>query len=332
MSYIRKATHAAPHGTGWYESIPDKLRSSIENWLALASTGSGKGSESGKISESEGRLPSGRLLGVIAPHAGLRYGGPTAATAYRVAQEYLRSDAGQRVETIFIMGPSHHKGFRGIEISDASVLQTPLGDIPVHVEVVKDIVRRLRSRHIPISPTSQKTDEEEHSIEMQLPFISAVLPATPPKGISSVQLVPMIVGFMDQEMEEETSLALQPYFEDEKNFFVFSSDFSHWGRRFEYTYEYREKGRDAFKSIADAIQAMDLKAVDILAAKDVRGWYRYFDETDNTICGRHPIGIGLHYWHKLPSASVQLRGYAQSNRVTSTKDSSVSYAAATIFV
>lgn len=307
MSYSRRATHAAPNGSGWYESIPSLLKQSLDKWMAGAVT----------------LLPH-RLLGIIAPHAGLSYGGATAGKSYAVMREYLQSERGAAVDTIFILGPSHHKGFPGIELSAASQYETPFGPIPVNHEAVQNIVRLCDSKKIPVGLTNQKTDEREHSIELQLPFIASVLADRP------VKLVPIIVGFMDEKMERSLSSVLEVFFSDRRNIFVFSSDFCHWGERFGYTYRY--KSEKTCPVVADAIEAMDMRAVELLSTKDVKGWYRYFEETENTICGRHPIGVGMHFWAAQPSSSVSLQGYSQSSRAMKVNDSSVSYAAATIYV
>eukprot|EP00796_Vickermania_ingenoplastis_P004914 gene4914-3526_t len=303
MSYIRRATHSGPRGSGWYESVPELLRKNVEAWMAPGD----------RVPGPEAPVLQKRLLGIISPHAGLRFGGPTAGKAYAVLKQYLGTDMGSRVRSIVIMGPSHHKGFPGMEMSDASAYDTPLGALPVNREVVKNIIQQCRAKHIPVKPTFQDTDETEHSLELQLPFIAAL------DASRQFSLVPIIVGIMNREMEEDVSAVLKPYLEDPQYLFIFSSDFCHWGQRFGYTYMYEPKKH---ASIADSIEAMDRKGVELLAAKNMNEWYDYLDKTKNTICGRHPISVGLQYWAKLSSSSVQLQGYSQSNRVTNPSDGS----------
>lgn len=69
---------------------------------------------------------------------------------------------------------------------------------------------------------SQKVDENEHSIEMQLPYIVKMMKNTP------FTLVPVLVGSLSNESEEQYAEIFAKYMLDESNFFIISSDFCHW--------------------------------------------------------------------------------------------------------
>lgn len=85
---------------------------------------------------------------------------------------------------------------------------------------------------------SQSVDEEEHSIEMHLPYIHRLLqrqyPNTPTAQYPP--LVPIMVGSTSAGTERAFGALLAPYLADPSNLFVVSSDFCHWGLRFRYTY------------------------------------------------------------------------------------------------
>ena len=66
--------------------------------------------------------------------------------------------------------------------------------------------------------------------------------------------------------------------------FVVSSDFCHWGRRFNYM-PFAGEG-EIFK----AIEALDRQGMGIVEAQDPAAFTRYLQQHSNTICGRHPIG------------------------------------------
>ena len=68
-------------------------------------------------------------------------------------------------------------------------------------------------------------EDEEHSLEMHLPFIKKSLG-------DNFKLVPIMVGATDYAMQQEYGKLLAPYFDDEDTLFVVSSDFCHWGKRF----------------------------------------------------------------------------------------------------
>ena len=75
-----------------------------------------------------------RPRALIAPHAGYRYSGPIAASAYATLRPW--ADAIRRVA---VLAPSHRVPFRGVALSSAEVFETPLGDIPVDMQAVKGL-------------------------------------------------------------------------------------------------------------------------------------------------------------------------------------------------
>lgn len=73
---------------------------------------------------------------------------------------------------------------------------------------------------------SIKMDEEEHSLEMHLPYIAKVMESR--QGLYS--LVPILVGQLSSKKEEEYGVMFSEYLADSSNLFIISSDFCHWGR------------------------------------------------------------------------------------------------------
>jgi hypothetical protein len=76
--------------------------------------------------------------------------------------------------------------------------------------------------------------------------------------------------------------------EDEETFFVISSDFCHWGKRFGYTYH------DPNVKIHQSIEALDRKGMDIIESLDPQAFTDYIKKYKNTICGRFPIIVLLY--------------------------------------
>lgn len=68
-------------------------------------------------------------------------------------------------------------------------------------------------------------DEEEHSIEMQLPYIAKVMA----NKKDCFTIVPVFVGAINSHQEQEYGKFFGPYLADPENLFVISSDFCHWG-------------------------------------------------------------------------------------------------------
>ncbi|CAJ1035917.1 Memo-like protein, putative [Leishmania lindenbergi] len=326
MHFVRSATHAAPHGCGWYEAIPERLKATIDDYLR----------EVTHHYEDESR-GGARMMGLIVPHAGMSYSGRTACEAFAVFREYLyaKGSKGSKVERIFILGPSHTKGFEGCELSAASAYETPFGPLKVDTATVDRVITALCKAGVGAATASRRTDEAEHSIEMETPYLSHILHYPPAATGTSTQpaaarvsIVPIIVGWTNRQDEKAICDALKPYMDDARNFFIFSSDFCHWGDRFSYTYHYQ---RYQYPNIGDSIIAMDHAAMELLERRDLEGWYGYLRTTKNTICGRAPISIGMQHWmDEASKVQIKFVHYSQSNKCLSVEDSSVSYAAAII--
>ena len=74
---------------------------------------------------------------------------------------------------------------------------------------------------------SQTVDEEEHSIEMHLPYVAKVMESR--RGHYTI--VPILVGALSEEKEILYGKLLSKYLADPDNLFVISSDFCHWGEK-----------------------------------------------------------------------------------------------------
>lgn len=167
---------------------------------------------------------------------------------------------------------------------------------------------------------NKHVDEDEHSLEMHLPYIAKMMKGT------SFKLVPIMVGALSYSAEKQFGEILAPYFEDPRNFFVVSSDFCHWGSRFRYTYYEKDHG-----PIYKSIEALDKRGMDLIEKRDPRGFHSYLQEYENTICGRHPILVFLHLVQATNrETEIQFVRYEQSSQVKSRGDSSVSYASALV--
>jgi len=153
----------------WYPGNPEVLRQTITDYLSKANP---SGAE-------------GKVVTVIVPHAGYAYSGQVAAYSYKL----LQRTAPKRV---FLIGPSHRVGFRGFSVSQFSGYKTPLGVAPVD----QDLAKKLLS----INPQMKwvpQADHQEHSLEIQIPFLQTVL--------KDFHIVPIIMG--DQDLETCALLA-----------------------------------------------------------------------------------------------------------------------------
>ena len=284
------STRDDSHSGTWYTDNGTKLAAQMDKWLSDVKT----------------ERKSEPCIGLVGPHAGFTYSGPTAAHAYKHMDP-------SRVKRVFVLGPSHHYYTPGCEVTAFSAYKTPVGDIKVDATVTQALLETKRFKKM-----KPNVDEDEHSIEMHLPYIAHVMKNR------SYTLVPILVGSLSVAAEQEYGKILAPYLADPSNFFVISSDFCHWGSRFRFTFYDKSKG-----PIWKSIEALDKLGIELIETLNAKAFANYLSEYRNTICGRHPIGVFLNaiqVW-KQKKVSMKFVSYAQSSRCFTGSDSSVSYAA-----
>lgn len=270
----------------WYPDSPAILLATTRNLLRQASAAP---------------VPAGRPFVLVVPHAGWAYSGVVAATAYRL----LVPGAFGRV---VVVAPSHHGAFDGYALDDAPAYRTPLGEIPVSREAVEVLKAPGLARVV------SGVAGPEHAVEIELPFLQAVL--------GRFSLVPVLVGRVDAAAQEAFALRLA-MLDDGKTLFVFSTDFTHYGPRFEYS---------PFGPTASArakIRALDAAAIDLLCRVDADGFRAFVKEKDATICGRAGLGTMLELLARIaPKAQGTLLAHWASGEMPGSRDdSSVDYAA-----
>jgi MEMO1 family protein len=169
---------------------------------------------------------------------------------------------------------------------------------------------------------SPRADEAEHSLELHMPYLMEVM-----KG-HKFSLVSIMVGALTPDGEALYGEILAPYLEDPENFFIISSDFCHWGSRFNYVYYQNSHG-----DIHQSIEALDHEGMRIIESGDPVAFTKYLSKTGNTICGRHPIGVFLQAASRSDvNHNIKFTQYDQSHQCLTHRDSSVSYASAAVTI
>lgn len=177
----------------FYPDDPDDLRRTVAAFLAAG---------------KKGPL-AGTLRALVVPHAGYVFSGGVAASGYN------QIDPKHPYKRIFVLASSHR-----VDIGKASVYvrgdyRTPLGIVPVDREISTALARNKR-----FFSDNPEAHFDEHSLEVQLPFLQVVF-KTP------IPIVPIVLGTQDPAVCRGIADALKPYFTAE-NLFVISSDFSHY--------------------------------------------------------------------------------------------------------
>ena len=143
---------------------------------------------------------------LIAPHAGYVYSGPVAASIYARLLPFR-----ERYQRVVLLGPAHRYPFRGLAASSAIAFETPMGRVPLDLEAMADALELPQVRLL------DQAHEGEHSLEVHLPFLQAVL--------GDFRLVPLVVG---DALPEEVAAVLEELWGGEETLVVVSSDLSHF--------------------------------------------------------------------------------------------------------
>ncbi|MFZ3219259.1 MAG: AmmeMemoRadiSam system protein B [Rhodoferax sp.] len=176
----------------FYPGLGSALSSTIDNLLTTAQSRAGS--------------TAGTPKALIVPHAGYIYSGPTAALAYAQL-----APARHTIRRVVLLGPVHRVAVRGLALPGGTAFATPLGEIALDLDAVAALA------HLPQVITSPAAHAPEHSLEVQLPFLQAVL--------QDFTLVPLAVG---DATPAEVAQVLETLWGGPETLVVVSSDLSHF--------------------------------------------------------------------------------------------------------
>ncbi len=196
----------------FYSDRPERLAAAVENLLDQAHDAG-----------------LGPVRAVIAPHAGYRYSGPIAASAFR----QLRTDGNGRQPTVWLLGPAHYVYVDSVALSPADAFETPLGRVAQNHAAIDALLARG-----PAYQLDPLAHQPEHSLEVELPFLQTVLP--------NWQLVAMLCGQPDvDQVADDLADLLRA-----DDLVVVSSDLSHFHRY--------EVAQALDRALLDAVVAGDM--------------------------------------------------------------------------
>ena len=239
--------HSALAQRGWYPTRGLALR----DWMAGIALGS--------------RVTWPQITGVIMPHAGYAYSGKT-------AMQVMAQLVGRTYSRIIILGPSHFVRLKDqLVIPMGTGLETPLG------VAQWDLAALAQLRMSPGVVQVPSVDEQEHSVQIEVPFFQAFFPGVP--------LVPLVVGELTPKGFDRMATLLDQICEP-GTLLVVSSDFTHYGQNFRYIpFEDR---------VPDRIQSLDFEVIEALESGDFDAISTRFSEKQRTICGEVPIRLMMH--------------------------------------
>ncbi|MDQ6982850.1 MAG: AmmeMemoRadiSam system protein B [Mariprofundus sp.] len=179
------------------------------------------------LSDATARLPEALPIpkAIIVPHAGYVYSGPTAGFSYAALK-------GGMINRVVVLGPAHRVPFYGMALPGHDKFSTPLGDIRIDAEGMQNLMT------LPEVQVNDAAHAQEHSIEVQLPFLQTVL--------GDFSLLPICIGSVQPDAVARVIEELW----DGSTLFVVSSDLSHY-------HSYDEAGVLDRQSIDTALEMRD---------------------------------------------------------------------------
>lgn len=179
----------------WYPGDEPALSAALEKFMAAATS---------LQHALSGTPPVPKA--VIVPHAGYKYSGAIAARAY--ARIVPIAD---QITRVVLFGPAHRVYSKGLAIPSVEYFETPLG----RVKLDQEYLHILKAQDY--TEVSDAAHAEEHSLEIQIPFLQQVL--------GEFQLTPVVVGGASGEVVED---ALKRLWGGAETLIVISSDLSHY--------------------------------------------------------------------------------------------------------
>lgn len=166
MHTIRPAAVAGSFYSGHSQTLEDTIHTLLSN------VANNQHRMQSKVESAKHPVPP---KAIVVPHAGYIYSGQTAALAYKQLTEWRGS-----IERVILLGPVHRVPVRGLALPEVDAFITPLGEVTLDKAAIATIAGM---KQVVISYPAHA---QEHSLEVQLPFLQTVL--------DDFKLVPLAVG------------------------------------------------------------------------------------------------------------------------------------------
>ena len=222
---------------------------------------------------------------VLSPHAGYTYSGKVAAELFSTIHVPDR---------VVIIGPNHTGRGGANAVYAEGAFSMPGAKVPVDERLAAELMEFTGLRDDP------PAHEEEHSIEVQVPFLLTRNP--------NVKIVPICLDQMSFRQCERLGQGLAHVLKERSDVLVVvTSDMSHY-----------VAANEAER--LDSIAMLRFKSVDPV------GFYHVVSSQEISLCGLIPVTVGLVLAKELGVRSGKIVSYANSGDVTGDYQRVVGYA------
>ena len=277
---FKSTSRPSPIAGTWYTGEPKALSNQIDSFINDA-----------KVTEED---IHGKVVGLIAPHAGHRFSGRTAGYAYKTIK-------GEKRDLVVILSP-YHQYFPGDLITtNFQAYRTPLGELPVDTDALVELEKILKKSNIPIH---QVNNDQEHSLEIQLPFLQRAIKA-------DFKLLPLMIRSSDAHLLEQTAEALFDVVKDQSFVIIASTDLSHFFP-------------------LDIAEVMDAEMLKQIKKMNPEGILSAEKEGSASACGASAVAVMLWLAKKAGAKEALILNYSTSADSTGNKTSVVGYGSAAV--
>ena len=262
----------------FYPEDPEILRHDIREFLAHASPANIRG----------------RLVALIAPHAGYAYSGGVAAHAYQLLQQHPAA-------TLIVIAPSHFEKFPFVSVFNGRSYRTPLGELAVN-RLLAEKLLQCEEVFVPAwKGHRDRGGRAEHALEVQLPFLQVISP--------QCEIVPLVMGDQSWDLCEALGNQLARLAVEATFVIVASSDLSHYHTQ-------------------ETAQQLDGRFMDLLTGQNAHALYEAVARRQCEACGAGPVIATMLAAEQLRARQVEVLRYETSGEVSGDFSRVVGYLAA----
>ncbi|RJR43028.1 MAG: AmmeMemoRadiSam system protein B [Desulfobacteraceae bacterium] len=219
---------------------------------------------------------------IVVPHAGYIFSGQIAADGFKQVE-------GESYETVVILGANHTtRGFEKISVYNGGAFDTPLGKTEIDRTVATALLETCKE-----CVADERVHKEEHSIEVEVPFVQVLFP--------KARIVPIVVGSAEPAAAARFGQALASVLKDRRALIVASSDLSHYPRA--------SDAEDVDPKTLSAVAGLDAGRLKAAIETQMR---RRIPNLATCACGEAPILASLEAAKGLGARGAGVISYAHS--------------------
>jgi AmmeMemoRadiSam system protein B len=232
-----------------------------------------------------------KVLGLISPHAGYIYSGNCAGKGFGLVEI---------PGTVIILGVNHRSMGHPFAVDGNDYWNTPLGDVALDEKLRAKIVENSK-----IFAVDSNAGRDEHSLEVQVPFIQYLSPGT--------KILPITVSSWDLRDLTLAGKKLGEIVKENRDLLLLAStDMSHF-------------------LDAGTAKIQDNKAIEKIKVLDPKGLFETVVEEDISMCGMAPTVIMLNAALEAGAKSVETLCYTNSGEVSGDYNRVVAYYSAIVY-